>query len=203
MKSNIKKYCERRIAEFDLISEERKTELKKLSAYIQYKEKDPINLIFICTHNSRRSIFGQVWAKVAAFYFGLNNVETFSAGTEETEIAGNVVYTFMSLGFDLTVEGNENNPRHFFVFDQKVNANICFSKTLEHRTIPTSDFGAIFTCTSADEACPMVSGSELRISTPFEDPKASDGTSEAQQKYRACSNQIAREMLYTFSLATG
>jgi arsenate reductase (thioredoxin) len=199
MKSSVKNYCERRIAEFDLIPDERKEELRKLTAYLRFKEKDPIQLMFICTHNSRRSMFGQVWAKVAANYYGLSNVETYSAGTEETEIASNVVYTFMSLGFDLFVEGDDINSRHFFVFDTRENACICFSKTLDHRTLPKEDFGAIMTCTSADEACPMVPGAMLRISTPFEDPKHSDGTSEAQQTYRACSNQIAREMLYAFS----
>ncbi len=202
MKQSIKKYCERRIEEFDLIPEERKKELNKLAAYVKYKETDPIDLVFICTHNSRRSIFGQVWAKIAAFHFGLTNVETHSAGTEETSIAGNVVYTFMSLGFDLVVEGEEENSRHFFIFDTRQNACVCSSKTLDHYSLPKEEFGAIMTCTSADEACPMVLGAELRVATPFEDPKASDGTSEAQQKYRATSNQIAREMLYVFHKAT-
>ena len=199
MKSSVKKYCERRSAEFDLIPEERKTELLKLSAYLRYKESDPVDLVFICTHNSRRSIFGQVWAKVAAYYYDFANVETHSAGTEETSIAGNVVYTFSSLGFDLMIAGEEENARHFFVFDERSNACICQSKTLDHHSIPKEEFGAIMTCTSADEACPIVPGSELRLSLPFEDPKHSDGTSNAQQEYRKCSNQIAREMLYTFS----
>ena len=199
MKSSIKNYCDRRSAEFDLISEERKTELLKLSAYLSYKETDPVNLVFICTHNSRRSIFGQVWAKVAAYYYGMGNVETHSAGTQETKIASNVVYTFSSLGFDLVVAGDEENSRHFFIFDERSNACVCQSKTLEHHSLPESEFGAIMTCTSADEACPIVSGSELRLSLPFKDPKDSDGTSNAQQEYRKCSNQIAREMLFTFA----
>jgi protein-tyrosine phosphatase/arsenate reductase len=198
MKQSIKNYCERRIAEFDLIDEDRKKELKKLTAYLRYKEEAPIDLVFICTHNSRRSLFGQVWGKVAAHYYGFTNVETYSAGTETTEIAGNVVYTFLSLQFDLFVEGDEINSRHFFVFDTRKNASICFSKNLNHYSIPKQDFGTIFTCNSADNACPTVSGSELRISLPFEDPKDSDGTSEAQQSYRKCSNAIARELLYVF-----
>lgn len=199
MKQSINNYCERRIAEFDLIEEDRKKELLKLTAYLRYKEDTPVNLVFICTHNSRRSLFGQVWAKVAANYYGYNNVETYSAGTEATEIAGNVVYTFLSLQFDLFVEGEEANARHFFVFDTRKNASICFSKTLDHYTIPLENFGAIFTCNSADKACPTIEGAELRISTPYDDPKNSDGTSEAQQTYRKTSNTIAREMLFVFN----
>ena len=47
--------------ELHQISEERKKELKKLSVFV--KEKNKIaDLIFICTHNSRRSHLCQVWA---------------------------------------------------------------------------------------------------------------------------------------------
>ena len=44
----------------------------------------PAGLIFICTHNSRRSQLAQVWAGTAARVFGIAGVETFSGGTEVT-----------------------------------------------------------------------------------------------------------------------
>ena len=46
--------------------------------------KKPLNLIFICTHNSRRSHMGQLWAQVAAFYYGIEHVYCYSGGTEAT-----------------------------------------------------------------------------------------------------------------------
>ena len=56
---------------FNLISEERKGLLKGFVEYISNKlqEGKGINLIFICTHNSRRSIMSQIWAQTAADYF--------------------------------------------------------------------------------------------------------------------------------------
>ena len=199
MKSSIKNYCDRRIAEFDQISEDRKAELRKLSAYLRYKEDDPVQLIFVGHQNARRSLFAQVWCKVAANYFQKNNVETFSTGDEETEIASNIVYTFMSLGFDLFVEADDSNSRHFFVFDTRLNACICFSKTHDHRSVPHENFGTIFIHSEAVKNYGNREGNELHLILPFTDPQKSDGTSEAQQEYRKCSNQIAREMLYVFS----
>lgn len=197
MKLSIQKYCERRLAELDWIDETRKQELAKLTAYIRYKESDPIHLVFIDNDNARGSLFAQVWAKVAARYFGLEHVETYSAGNNATEIAGNFVYTLLSLQFDLFVEGDEVNSRHFFVFDNRKNACICFAKPIDHYSIPLENFGTIDTNPTRMNI--ILAGSELQVHFPYTDPQTSDGTSEAQQNYRQFSNEIAREMLYLFS----
>ena len=48
--------------------EQRKQLLEKVADYIKTKRagNEAINLIYVCTHNSRRSHLGQVWAAVAA-----------------------------------------------------------------------------------------------------------------------------------------
>jgi len=50
------------------INEDRLAVLKSLIDYIQSKidQGQEINLNFICTHNSRRSQFSQIWAQTAA-----------------------------------------------------------------------------------------------------------------------------------------
>ena len=60
---------EKAVNEFNLIPQFRKQELNLLSNYIKEK-KEIANLIFICTHNSRRSLLAQVWAQVAAHHYG-------------------------------------------------------------------------------------------------------------------------------------
>ena len=57
------------------IPAERKKILKPLQEYIQ-KNKDEEKLIklnFICTHNSRRSQLGQVWAQAISDYYGIKS----------------------------------------------------------------------------------------------------------------------------------
>ena len=55
------------------ISKERKEVLHGLVEYIIKKrtENSVVNLNFVCTHNSRRSQFSQIWAYTAAAYFGI------------------------------------------------------------------------------------------------------------------------------------
>ena len=65
---------------------DRKTLLDDLTDYVitQTAAGSPVRLIFICTHNSRRSHMAQLWAQTAAAYHGVAAIETFSGGTEAT-----------------------------------------------------------------------------------------------------------------------
>jgi hypothetical protein len=76
----------------------------------------------------------------------------------------------------------------------------CFSKVYDAEPNPTSDFCAVMTCSEADKNCPAVRGAAIRISLPFEDPKVADGTPEEAATYDERCAQIAREMLFVFSL---
>ena len=93
MLKSIQNYCNQLIKEFDLIGSDRKGILKKLAEYIQAKKSknEAVNLIYICTHNSRRSHFGQVWASVAANYYLIDQVSAFSGGTEATAFNKNAI----------------------------------------------------------------------------------------------------------------
>jgi hypothetical protein len=76
----------------------------------------------------------------------------------------------------------------------------CFSKTYDDAANPRQGFAAIMTCSDAEQNCPFVPGTELRIGTTYNDPKASDGTPEQAQVYRERFEQILREMLFAFGL---
>ena len=64
----------------DVIPEDRKEELLALAQWVtaQLAQSDSAELVFICTHNSRRSHLAQVWAQVGADLHGLDGVRTFS-----------------------------------------------------------------------------------------------------------------------------
>src|SRR5687767_10639255 len=70
----------RAIGEFDQISPDRKKELQQAASFIRGKldQGKTADVTFICTHNSRRSHFCQIWAQTAAAYYGLTNVTTYS-----------------------------------------------------------------------------------------------------------------------------
>ncbi|MBY0067232.1 protein-tyrosine-phosphatase [Empedobacter falsenii] len=195
LKENIIKF-----QNFDRISTDRKAVLQPLVDYIQQKINDnqAVNLNFICTHNSRRSHFSQVWAQVSASFYNIQNVYCYSGGTEETALFPKVVETLRNQGFTIFKIEESTNPIYSIKFDENTLPIIGFSKKYDHPFNPRT-FAAIMTCSQADGDCPFIAGAEKRIPITFEDPKVSDHTAEQSKVYAERSLQIATEMFYVFS----
>ncbi|MFD1818250.1 arsenate reductase [Pseudarcicella hirudinis] len=190
-----------KVINFQNISEERKTILQPLIDFVQQKtdNKQEININFICTHNSRRSHLSQVWAQVAASYFGVQNVICYSGGTEETALFPKVAETLSNQGFNIFKIDEGNNPIYAIKYSDNSLPIIGFSKKYDSPFNPASAFAAIMTCSQADGGCPFIAGAEKRIPVTFDDPKISDNTSEQTEVYLGRSLQIATEMFYIFS----
>ncbi len=192
--------CNQLVSQFNSISSERKEILTAISKYIQTKvdKSEAINLVYVCTHNSRRSHFGQIWAAVAASYYQVPNVKTFSGGTEATAFHPNSILALRTTGFEVNAEKDGSNPQYTVRFGDN-ETTTCFSKVYNDPANPSSNFAAIMTCSDAEENCPFIPGVELRIGTTYDDPKAFDGTPLQNEKYLERSNQIALECLFVFS----
>jgi protein-tyrosine phosphatase/arsenate reductase len=201
MNQKIKSFCDHLLLSFDEISEERKVILNRLSEAIEQSinQHGKVKLIYVCTHNSRRSHFGQIWSKVAATYFNIDVVETFSGGTEATAFNPNAIEALRSQGFEITTnEMNSHNP--VYLVDFGINEKIvCFSKVYDYEVNPKSDFIAVMTCSDAEENCPFIPGVSYRIATTYEDPKKFDDTPLQEVKYLERSRQIALECMYVLS----
>jgi len=187
--------------EIQTISDERKAILTPLVDYLKdkIKENKYIRLNFICTHNSRRSHLSQIWAQTMAAYYNINNVWCYSGGTEATAMFPKVGETLTNQGFKIAKLSEENNPVYSIKFSENEASVIAFSKQFGDAFNPVSEFAAIMTCSSADEACPFVLGCDKRIAVTYEDPKKSDGTSQQTETYLKRSLQIAIEMKFVFS----
>jgi arsenate reductase len=183
------------------VSNDRTAILLPLVEYIQNKvnTNEAIRLNFICTHNSRRSHLSQIWAQTMAFHFGIKNVFCYSGGTEATAMFPKVAETLTNQGFEIQKISQEQNPVYAIKFDANQHPVICFSKTYFDDFNPKNNFGAIMTCSNADEGCPMVFGAEARFPIKYDDPKAFDGTEQMNEKYTERSLQIASEMYFVFS----
>jgi hypothetical protein len=208
LSQNLENYCQKLSNDFSKIDAERKVILEKISQFIQEKKdkKQTIQLNFICTHNSRRSQFGQVWAKIASIYYHITSIETFSGGTEATACNPRTIAALERAGIQIK-KNNEisapvtvaNNPRYQFSWNDKWQENYLFSKKYNDFQNPDKNFCAILVCSSADEACPVVKGAEKRIYLPYEDPKKDDNTPQEESSYDQTCQLVALEMLYIFS----
>lgn len=183
------------------ISEERKDVLQPLIDFIQQKvqARKPVNLNFICTHNSRRSHLSQVWAQTASAYYKIPDVQCYSGGTEVTSLFPKVAETLEAQGFLVSKISDTDNPVYAIKYNEDSFPIIGFSKKYDHPFNPETGFAAIMTCSQADDGCPFIAGAEKRIPVTFEDPKVSDNTPQQTQVYKDRSLQIAVEMFYVFS----
>ena len=197
----VRTYVDERIAEFGLITELRKRQLREITNYVQRcrRTRQPARLTFICTHNSRRSHLSQIWAAVAADRYGIDGVETFSGGTEATAFASQAIAAIGRAGLKVTTPPDDNNPRHEVRYQDSGRVLVCFSKVYHDAPNPSGDYCAVMTCTHADANCPVVRGAALRLAVPFDDPKSADGSPAESATYDERCRQIAREMLFAFS----
>ena len=191
--------------QFDQISEERKAELLLLTDYITNKVKsnEPVQLIFICTHNSRRSHISQIWAQTAAAFYDIPQVKCYSGGTESTAFNPRAVHAMESAGFKIAKLTEDDNPIYEVSYAKDMDPIEAFSKRYDYVENPNRNFAAIMTCSHADRNCPLVAGAEDRISIPYEDPKVFDGTPQEAAMYAERVQQIGNEMIFVFSQVAG
>lgn len=201
LNESLKTYITAIKKDFAKIPKERKKELDKIAFFVQNKVKsgEQAQLIYICTHNSRRSHFGQIWAATAAAYYGISNVKTYSGGTESTAFNERAVAACKRAGFEISKISEDKNPIYQVKYATDVEPLKAFSKKYDDSSNPQSGFCAIMTCSQADEACPNVKGAIARIAIPYDDPKVFDGKSIETAKYDERCKQIATETLYIFS----
>jgi arsenate reductase len=185
----------------DQINASRITKLEELAGLIQHQldQFKAVKLVFVCTHNSRRSQFAQVWTQVLASYFKLEGIQCASAGTESTALYPRVAETLENIGFMMEKESVPQNPRYYIKYSTAVKVFEFYSKTIDE--IPTSKNGfvAIMVCTDADENCPYIPEATARFALPYNDPKEYDGSSVAEEEYEKTSRSIATEMYYLLS----
>ena len=174
---------------------------------IAKRDEQPLTFNFICTHNSRRSQFSQVFAAFAANKLGLPDVTCFSGGTEVTACNERIIESLRRAGFAVVPSGPTINPRYTVSASDGDFKITLYSKRFDDvftrddtasvdRSGDTPSFFAMMCCSDVDESCPHIPGALGRYPLHYLDPKTSDDTSAETFTYDQRRDQIAREMLY-------
>lgn len=189
------------IKDFESIEDDRKRQLKKLALYIKSKRDagEEAKIVYICTHNSRRSHMSQLWGMVAADYYGVEDISTYSGGTEATAFNPRSVACLKRAGFKIEPKTEGENPIYTVSYSNNRPTVEAFSKKYTHEDNPSGNFAAVMTCSDADKNCPTVEGASMRLAIPYVDPKVSDNTPEEAATYDERCKQIAIEEFYLFS----
>lgn len=197
MYDQLKQYLESRAREASLIDEARRATLEELAGSIRDRHDagDSALLVFICTHNSRRSHLAQLWAAAAAHARDIP-IETFSGGTEATAFNPRAAAAMQRAGWGIEMMAGGENPVYGARLGPDGPILECFSKRFDADPNPAAGFTAVMVCDEAAEACPVVPGADRRFSLAYVDPKHADASPEEEETYDECCARIAREMVY-------
>ena len=182
----------------DEIAGERKALLRPVVSYLLevISKKHEPNLLFVCTQNSRRSMFAEVWAQVASWNFGIKNFHACSAGSGATALHPNTRAALNRTGILIEAISGGENPLYRAEFGAAIPPMKLFSKDIDHPELPKKNFGAVLVCVNDAEACPFIPYADVRIPLPYSDPKKFDGTDEMIAAYDRCCREIAKEMFW-------
>jgi arsenate reductase len=198
----VRTYVDGQVAnELDKVPAERKVVLGEIATTIagRLKEGHDADLNFICTHNSRRSHMSQIWAQTAARYYGLDKVNAYSGGTQETCCNPRTITAMRRAGFKVEDATTGDNPLYLVRYADDRPPVRAYSKLYNSDGNPTEGFIALMTCSSADMTCPIVDGAVARFAIHYTDPRLCDDTPTESTAYNERCREIAREMFYIMS----
>ena len=204
LNAKVRQHAEYLTTSFDMIDLQHQQAAQDLANWMvsECARNKPLDVIVICTGNSRRSILGSAMGNLAAAYYGLVNVRFYSGGTAPSAFNARSIRALEDIGFSVEATGKEAirgeqkipNPKYHVKWGEGMEATE-FSKLYSDESNPQNGFAALMVCTDADAGCPNVTGAGLRLSMPYLDPKNYDGSSIESAKYAERRDDIGRMML--------
>ncbi|HMF38489.1 MAG TPA: hypothetical protein VKF17_17745 [Isosphaeraceae bacterium] len=196
---------------FDQIDAAHREAGEKLADWIvkNYKPGQSLDIICVCTGNSRRSVLGATVGNIAAAYYGMPESRFHSGGTKPSAVNARTITALKQIGVQVEPSGQEAqrgepqtaNPIVVIRWGQpggtgepKMEATE-FSKTYFDPSNPQDGFAALMMCGEADASCPVVRGASIRISMPYLDPKIYDDSVYEANKYAERRDDVGRLML--------
>ncbi len=94
---------------YDMIGETHRLAGRKLVDWIakNYRPGKPLDVVVVCTGNSRRSILGATMGNIAAAYYGMPEVRFHSGGTAPTAFNARTVKTLKEIGVEVEPTGKD------------------------------------------------------------------------------------------------
>jgi arsenate reductase (thioredoxin) len=194
---------------FDMIGDSHGQPGRKLAEWIAktHRPGERLDVIVVCTGNSRRSIVGATMGNIAAAYFGMPEIRFSSGGTAPTAFNRRTITALKEIGVAVEPSGKEAargepktaNPIYRVCWGTPQPGGAMesteFSKRYDDPANPQEGFAALMVCGEADAGCPIVKGAALRVSMPYLDPKIYDGGAYESAKYAERRDDIGRLML--------
>ncbi len=197
----LKNYVKDFYKEFRKIPEERRYRLNEIAGFVreQKQRNQPASILFISTNQSTIGQMAQVWAKTAAFYYGVKIVDTYSGGITPKPVSEEMIFALERAGFIVYKTELSGGSVYKVKYSYNLKPVIVFSKKVNYARNPSGRFMAVFVEPNAEANMPEVPGAIKRLSLYYEDPQGYEGTPDQDKIYDERCRQIALEMFYVFS----
>ncbi len=141
-------------------------------------------VVFLCTHNSRRSQYCEIWGNYFSSVYK-KSITFLSAGAVKTKVHKQIYKSLERVG--VKVDRNSSiNIENITI--------IPFSKTLSD--INKKQFISIMTCSNYEKTCPFDPRSLINLQLFYKDPKRYDNSNREAEEYDKTSFMIACEINY-------
>lgn len=210
----VRAYADLLSTTFDMIDGPHREAGDALTEWIarNHKPGATLDVLVVCTGNSRRSLLGATMGNVATAYYGLPEFRFHSGGTAPSAFNERTIAALRAIGVEVERTGREAprgepntaNPVYKVRWGTPGGPPLEaaeFSKHYGDPANPPSGFAALLVCSEADGACPVVKGASARISMPYLDPKLYDGSAFEAAKYAERRDDIGRLILSTMMRA--
>mgnify|MGYP000459728331 CR=1 FL=1 len=139
----LKSNCDKLLNEANrIIPSARRALLDEVAAFMRKEIEEAVtdtrdvSLVYLCTHNSRRSHFAQVWGHIASVIFQVKNLRTYSGGTVATECHPNTIAALKHIGFKVICKDlSADNPLYNVYYNENDFIS-CYSKANTDESIP-------------------------------------------------------------------
>lgn len=177
------------------INSERREVLAKVSRAIikALEQHEEILLLFVCTHNSRRSQAAEWWARRYCHQYGFDNIKVASAGTEVTAFYTEMIKAINRVEPCLKIDACHAENQVMIDTSADPVAHM-YSKKYDDASLAHPAIVAVMVCDSANENCPIIPNAMSRVALTFTDPKYADGTEEVIEAYDTCVKQIGNAL---------
>ena len=171
----VREHADSLTTSFDMIDEAHRLAGQKLVDWIakNYRPGKPLEVVVVCTGNSRRSILGATMGNIAAAYYGMPEIRFHSGGTAPTAFNSRTVKTLKEIGVEVEPTGKEAargepktaNPVYRIRWGSPGETGgpsmeaTEFSKHYDDPANPQSGFAALMVCGEADAGVPVRQGS--------------------------------------------
>ncbi|HRP02976.1 MAG TPA: hypothetical protein PLE30_10060 [Candidatus Kapabacteria bacterium] len=189
--------------DFGKIDINRKIKLMEHASLLtkEFKKHGTLNLNFICTHNSRRSILAQMICIGILRQIQLRKIFCYSSGLEASTVSNLAMEALKEIGFGVKEVRDEEDKfvKYKVEYNERTEVSI-FSKLHTDEYVPKENVIAIMLCSDAEKNCPVLQNVLHQISLNYADPAEYDDDEDALQKYIDKCYEIGNELYFTFIL---